>query len=247
MNLRSSDANKVLDEDFIEDYKRGMQLFYFELVNLNTNIFIIEKIQNFNFKLFCSGPNTIFFTTVLKNLYDSSILTITRLSTDKASGLSTLLQFKNQVIKSVKREYKKDLIGLFKQNKFDNKINDMLQIATEIRNSRIAHLKINTIFDEEIKGLKIDDLKELTKLLNSLLQAMSFNVEQLMIPLPYSEYSKQSTDIELILDDIVRRSNIINMPETTPSVWERYIRKLSQKDIDVINSYRRKFDLPEVS
>lgn len=247
MELRKYDASDVLDIDFLEDYKRGMQLFYSELVNLNTNIFIMQKINEFPFKLFCSPNDTIFFTTVLKNLYDVSILTVTKLVTDQAGDLSTLLQFKNQVVKFIKTEYRDSLIEMLKQNKFDNNIRLMLDTATSIRNSRIAHLKIDTIFSDQVKRLKIDELVELAKILNSLLQTLSFNVEQLMIPLPYSEYVRQNTDIEKILDNIALNSNIIKMPEIIPSdAWVRHKKKMNQSEINTLNDYRKKFNLSEV-
>lgn len=247
MELRSYDASSVLDDVFLEEYKRGMQLFYSELVNLNTNIYIMKKISEFPFRLFCAPTDTIFFTTVLKNLYELSILTITKLVTDKAGDLSTLLQFKNQVVKSIKPEYREALVELLKKNKFDNNIHDMLDIATNIRNSRIAHLKIDTIFNDQIKSLKIDELEKLAQLLNSLLQAVSFNVEQIMIPLPYSEYSRQNTDIEKILDNVALNSNLIKMPDIIPAdAWERHKKKMKQSDIENLNKYRRKFNLSEV-
>jgi len=246
VDIRALDASEVLSNTFLEEYKQGMRLFYFELVNLNTNVYIMEKINEFPFKLFCSPTNTIFFSTVIKNLYDVSILTITKLAADKAGDLSTLLQFKNQVIKSIKPEYRDELRELLKQTKFDNGITSMLSIATAIRNSRIAHLKINDIFNDQIKRLKIENLKELAETLNSLLQALSFNVEQLLVPLTYSEYAIQNSDIENILDSIARGSNILNLPETVPTdAWERQKKRMSLTEIEKLNMYRKKFGLPE--
>lgn len=247
LDLRSYDASTILDNSFLEDYKRGMQLFYSELVNLNTNIFIINKINQFPFGLFCTPANTIFFSTVLKNLYDVCILTITKLATDKAGDLSTLLQFKNQVVRFIKPEFKDALIETLKQHKFNNNIEKMLGSASSLRNSRIAHLKIDTIFNDEIKRLKIDELVELANILNLLLQAVSFNVEQLMLPLPYTEYNKRTTDIESILDNLAINSNIIRLPDLIPvDAWDRRKKKMKQKEIETLNVYRKKFNLSEI-
>jgi len=72
----------VLEAEFVDEYRQGMQFFYSSLVELHTNIFILEKVLAFPFRLF-AGPDQIFFRQVVINFYDISILTITRVAADQ--------------------------------------------------------------------------------------------------------------------------------------------------------------------
>jgi hypothetical protein len=40
----------VLEADFVDEYRQGMQFFYSSLVELHTNIFILEKVLAFPFE-----------------------------------------------------------------------------------------------------------------------------------------------------------------------------------------------------
>jgi hypothetical protein len=54
MNISNLSASVVLEETFLDDYKIGMDHFYSELAELNTIIYLSEKIANFPFDLFLS-------------------------------------------------------------------------------------------------------------------------------------------------------------------------------------------------
>ncbi len=109
----------VLEKGSIDKYKKNIDFFWDELTKLNTNIFIIKKIDEFPFVLFCSPEDTIFFSRVFWNFYENSVLIITKLAKDKGGDLHTLLQFKNWVFKQIKSEYESDFRQKLREVKFD--------------------------------------------------------------------------------------------------------------------------------
>ena len=58
---------------------------------------------------------------------------------------------------------------------------------------------------------------------------------------------EELTDIEELLDLVVKNSDLFRMPEEQPEFWPHYKENnLSEKDIDIINAYRRKFNKREI-
>lgn len=56
MDLFLLEAQEVLTNQSLFEYKQGIDFFYFELAILNTNIHIIRKIKEFPLDSFC-GPD----------------------------------------------------------------------------------------------------------------------------------------------------------------------------------------------
>lgn len=246
MKLSEIDVNDLLCQNFIDEYKKGISMFFSELVTLNTNIFILRKIEQFPFSLFCKPSNTIFFSTIQQNLYDMSIVIITKTFTDKGGDLITLPKFKNSVLKNTDSKYRDELKKKFKEQRFDTIVTDLIEKATSIRNSRVAHLKSEAIFSGKIELLRIEELEKIAEELNILVQSISFNVERVYLPLFYTEYYKEPTDVEKLLDSLARESTILNLPETFPIGWKRQKTKMSEEQLKMINIYRQKFGLPLV-
>ena len=75
----------------------------------------------------------------------------------------------------------------------------------------------------------------------------------MMLPLQYDPGvrhpigTKHTTDLEDILDSIARNSFLLNMPEEHPDRWGHHRKRLGKKELDLLNKYRVKFDLPELS
>ncbi len=129
----------VLEAEFVDEYRQGMQFFYSSLVELHTNIFILEKVLAFPFRLF-AGPDQIFFRQVVINFYDISILTITRVAADQNGDLFTLPRFKNAVVQHIKDAHRGPLQERLRAVRFDEATRELLAKAKAIRNQRIAHL-----------------------------------------------------------------------------------------------------------
>lgn len=175
-----------------------------------------------------------------------SIVIITKTFTDKGGDLITLPKFKNNVLKNTNSQYRAQLKEIFKVQRFDSKVSDLFDKATAIRNSRVAHLKSEAIANGKIETLRIEELRQISTELNQLVQSISFSVERVFLPLHYTEYFEEPTDIEKLLDLLARESTILNLPEVFPAGWERQKTKLSKEQLGQINTYRQKFGLPLV-
>ncbi|TDO70041.1 hypothetical protein DFR79_1563 [Halanaerobium saccharolyticum] len=243
INFKQFKEEEILKDNFIKEYQEGMEAFYHQLINLNVNLFIIDKIKEFPFDVFCNSSDRIFFSMVMNNFYENSVLLITRLATDNGSELLTLPEFKNNVRKNIKSNYKKDFTDLLRENKFDSKVRSLLSQARVLRNESIAHLKKDSI--GKTQHLKISELKELRDALNDLLDTISFGKTHLMLPVEYdTNWSNSSKpDIEKILDRVAASSIKFNMPENNPERWRRLKKKLDPERLEIINKYRKKLGL----
>lgn len=255
MNIHNLSPEEALLKDDLAKYKQGINFFYLQqLVPLNLNIYYVEQIIQFPFSLFVEAEKRTFFTVIVNNLIEVGLLIITRVTTTGTRGNTySLLRFKNDVRKMLKSEY----VSLFDQEmssvRFEAEIKELFEQAKNLRNERIAHIDPSNIWNElEISPVNFPDLKRLRDALNSLLNALSFNTEYMMLPIQYHPQVNQpigrkyTSDLEDILDSVIRNSDILNMPEKHPIRWSRRKKRLSKEDLNLLNEYRAKFDLPEL-
>jgi len=152
----------------------------------------------------------------------------------------------------VKKRYRDAFNKELCRVKFDNITNDLLKKARALRVQRVAHT------DEEIalgqvEGSKVSfgELKILRDSLVEILDAISFNNFYMMMPFQYSPTVQRPigtdvrTDIEKLLDYVAQHSSLLNAPESDPNGWSWRKQLLSEKDLSLFNSYRKKFNLPE--
>jgi hypothetical protein len=243
-------SEDVLEADFVDEYKRGMQFFYSHLVELHTNIFILEKVLVFPFRLF-AGPDQIFFRQVIINFYDVSILTITRVAADQAGDLFTLPRFKNAIVLHIKDAHREPFLKRLKAARFDEETEELLTRAKAIRNQRIAHITqqfTNDFFQRPLEqlGFNLGELKTLRDRITVLFQALAINATYRMLPIGYDTDISQS-DIEQLLDGIADKSRILRMPEQQPEFWQTYrLPSLTDAEKEQINIYRRKSGLTPI-
>jgi hypothetical protein len=244
------ESEDVLEAGFVDEYKRGMQFFYSHLVELHTNIFILEKVLTFPFRLF-AGPDQIFFRQVIINFYDISILTITRVAADQAGDLFTLPRFKNAIVQHIKDTRREPFLKRLKAARFDEETEELQTRAKAIRNQRIAHITqqfADDFFQRPLEqlGFNLGELKTLRDRITALFQALAINATYRMLPIGYDTDTGKS-DIEQLLDDIADKSPILRMPEQQPEWWQTYrLPSLTNAEKEQINMYRRKFGLTPI-
>jgi hypothetical protein len=240
----------VLEAEFVDEYKQGMQFFYSSLVELHTNIFILEKVLAFPFRLF-AGPDQIFFRQVVINFYDVSILTITRVAADQEGDLFTLSRFKNAVVQHIKDAHRGPMQDRLRAVRFDEATRELLARAKAIRNQRIAHITqqfADNFFQQPLEqlGFNLGELKTLRNSITGLFQSLAINAFYRMLPIGYDTDTSQS-DIEQLLDGIARKSLVLTMPEQQPEYWQNYrLPSLSETEKEQINIYRQKFGLTPI-
>jgi hypothetical protein len=64
----------------------------------------------------------------------------------------------------------------------------------------------------------------------------------------YGENSRitRTTDIDELLDNVARKSHLLNLPESAPFLCASVFSELSDFELATINQYRVKFGLPVV-
>lgn len=243
-------AEQVLIEEGLAEYKQGMDFFSAYLVELNTNLYMVEHIFQFPFDVLfpTSEGSTIFFGQVARNALQMSVLCITKLVSDAGDGLYTLRQFKNKVVRMVKPEYQQAFRERLKVAWDDSTVQDLLQRAKNLRNTRIAHFHqsfVQESFDATMKQehLLFSEAEALRDKLNDMFQALAFGVRYGTLPL---SYEMGHPDIEDVLIGYAGRSSLLNLPESNPIYWQQMQPKINEEDIKMLNYYRRKLYLNEV-
>ncbi len=242
-------AEKVLVEASLAEYKQGMSFFTPYLTELNINLFIAERIFQFPLALlFGRGPeNAIFFGQVVRNALQMSVLCITKLVSDKkgCNDPYTLTRFKYNV--QVKPEYQQAFQERLKVAWDESAVQDLLQRAKKLRDTRIVHFDqsfVQESFDPNMtqEDLLFSEVKALRDKLNMMFQALAFGIHHGM--LPYS-YCAGHADIDDVLNRLAQTSDLVNMAERKPAFWQQRKQTLTEEQSRVIQFYRRKFGLEE--
>ena len=256
-NFSNLDAKEVISLEYLKDYEDGMGFFYSELVTLNTNIFIINKIREFPFDLFCVPDDKIFFLMVINNFFEYSIIIISRLIKDTSANSFTIRKFKNRIVKDyIKPEYKEAFKNRIRNIKFEHIMDDILNRVQDLRNKRIAHTIKDYIKDtRNIGRINFKELEKLRDHINLFFENLSFNKKHIMVPIPYSvevQHPKDSdprSDIEKILDSIAKESAFLNISEIEikyPTIWKERKKRMTGRELDIFNKYREKLGFPKI-
>lgn len=242
------------DNSFTARYNHHLDVFFNFLVELNTDIYIIERILAFPVDLFSGGhaEGDIFFSRIIANFADNAILMITKLvkddGTSEARAVYNLRHFKNDIIRALKDEYKELFFQQFKAVDFEKRTDALLQKAKMIRDHRIAHhapgiFQANFGQTTQQVQLLFQEMKELRDALNEYYEALTFGAECFMLPLSYQD---NTSDVDEVLDSYAKNSAILNMPELDPEKWKYQRERLTDEAKAHLNRYRKKFGLSEI-
>lgn len=254
-SLNQLDPSEILEPLSIQHYQDGLNLIWQELVRLNSSLFILRKLFDFPSDWILGPEKGTFLTLVKVSLFEHSLLTVSKLTTDTGKDLLLIRRFKNWVSKHIKEEYKKSFYRSLKENDFDKIIKTLpnKEKVKDIRDNFIAHI----IVDENLRPkitedieISLGEVNTICKQLNNLFAVLCFGGERLMVPIDYSPIvqhpvgSDPRSDIEYFLDLIVQDSALFKMPEESP-YWDIEKEHLNPEAINIINEYRKKFGLPE--
>lgn len=243
---------EALKPDALSEYKKGFGFIYGELVELNTIIYLAEKIVGFPWDLL-GRKDEIFFGVTMRSFHDSSILVVTRLLTDQGTDPFTLPRFKNRVRDWLLPRFQAQFDDHMRNARFDKTIETILEKAKELRNHRIAHTAGEFVAGSlKLYRPSLAELNKVKEALQTLFDVLSFDVECGMLPLEYAPYvihggsSPHTTDIDDLLDSVARKSHCLNMAETNPVRWHHARGRLKPEELAVLNEYRRRFGMSEV-
>ena len=254
VNLNELDPSEILEPSSLETYEEALELIWQQLLRLNSNLFVLDKLLDFPGDLFLGPGKQTFLALAEINLFENSLLTISKLTTDTNKDSLSLPRFKNCVRKKVRQKYLTAFCQLLRDNKFSKTTKTSWEKVKNIRNSFIAHLAVDENLQPKILGhprVSFQEVKLVTTELNRLFDTLCFGHKRLTLPLDYDPSVQHPPgvdsrpDVEYILDLIAQDSYFFKMPEES-QYWDIEKQKLSPEMIGILNKYRRKSGKPEV-
>lgn len=132
-------SEDVLEPESLDEYRAKMTEFHLRLSTLKTDLFIVQKIVDFPRGIFTVLEDGLFLTRVVHNFSLMAVLQITKMATDQGRDVRTLTKFKRFMHSAIKGEYRADYQQLLKEAKFGARTKSLLEKATTLRDSVIAH------------------------------------------------------------------------------------------------------------
>jgi hypothetical protein len=255
MTIKNAKSEDVIKEQYFKDYKKSLEIIWWELVRLNSTVFILNKLTDFPFKIFIPQGKDLFFNLVYHNFIENTIIIISRIFTDNSSDAHTIIWFKNKIRNEyLKEEYVNDFDEILKENRFSKRFNELSERIHKIRSNLVAHLKRDIVLSSVPSDLQISlkEVKEVVNEIEKLFKLICFNHEHHLYPIQWSPYLVRKSpldkrpDIEEILDYFVLQSPILNLPEKNPYLWENLKSKYSEIELKKIDYYRKKFGLKSI-
>lgn len=259
MSIREIDPSDIfIEESAFKEYQKGLEFLWQEIVYLNTNFFILEKLIDFPAG-WLAGPNkTDFFNMVKSNFLDNCILAIHRSYLDTGTSrdpVYTLKILKNHIAKYMKPKFKDEFFSeLKKVETAPSKVENALERIKDLRNKRLAHLDKNIVFNLgalQALGISFQELKDISDYLTKFFALLCFGHGYAVLPVEYflaKQKDKEDTDVDYLLNLLVQDSRLFDLPEREPELWELYKRErnIPQSVIDTINKFRKRNNLPMV-
>lgn len=248
--------SNVIEIDWLPTYERIRDLIGNQLIELNCSIFLVERIESFPFNLFLPDRQDRIFWQLTKNaLLEKCIMTIWRISADDTSPSPlNITYFHNELFKHIiEKTAEMQLKETLKSIDYNSKVKKVNALIKKLRNKYLGHLDTGTLLNvtpssNERLEISLKEIKELLVIIQEQFDALCFNHRYSLWYVGYAESRRenQQTDIDLLLDSVARRSPLLNMPEKQPSVWLVAKSDYSEKEITILNTYRRKFGLRNI-
>ncbi len=217
-------------------------------------MFILEKIEMFPFWLFT--PNTrdyVFWRSIKISLIETTLMITSRSILDKRKDVLTLKNLRDATIMYAidesARQVIEDRLGSVD---FDTRVKAIEAKVISIRHNFLAHLNRiqNTLEPDRrtIETITFGEMKELMNAAFDLFNTLSFEVAYVFWWSDYRDEVRNAnqTDIDRLLDSVAKNSALLNLPESNPVVWSRRCMTLTEKELEILNQYRKKFGLPQV-
>ncbi|MBZ0301862.1 MAG: hypothetical protein K8J31_19090 [Anaerolineae bacterium] len=245
---------EAIDPLWIEKYEKQRDKIWHQLVDYNSSLFLLQRIESFPFELLLPDPDDRIFWNLTKiALWERCIMIAWRVGVDDGNNTLTLKSLKNSIDKNLqdektRKQYRKNL----KQGDFSNRIRDFSEKVRHVRNKYLAHIdrEANTNPDPQDVidfSLSSQDLQITLEIMRDLFDVICFNIQHSLWIWAYLGHEKHKTDIDELLDNVARNSPVFKTLENEPDVFYEFeLAGYTDKDIETLNQFRRKFQMPEI-
>jgi len=255
VDFSEAQPETLLNPEWQSEYEYELEAIWWQIVRLNSNLFILRKISSFPYRLFSPFENP-FWKSVYEGLFEASVMIIWRIALDTGRDALNITQLKNEIRENMQHdELRGRLDSELKKIGFAKGLMDVEDKVRDLRHNYIAHFSRNWNIDPRPdwareRTIRLAELREACQLVNSLFQLLCFGHGRGVLPIQYDpsvrhpEGTDARPDIVRILDSLARDSALLNMPEEQPGYWPVYRQQLSQNDLRELHDYRRRFGLP---
>jgi len=252
IDLQLIDPKEIFTDLWFEEYQRQKETIGYELAKLNACLLVLSKIDMFPFHIFAPyREKSHFWELTSVCFFESAVLAIWKVCIDFGKEGLTLQQFKNAIFKNLQDEkVRPPLRDALRNVNFEVKLSQLKGKVEDFRHNIVAHWNQSWLrADDEFKRMHAIDLRDLqamAEILNQLFQLLCFESDFATLPRDYYFHKlipNFGTDIDELLADIVLKSHVLHHPERHPEVWQELKAELSTQDIDIFNSYRKRFGL----
>lgn len=247
MDIYDKKPEEVLKSEFVQQYTELHEDIWHRLVEINTTITILEKIQEFPFSHFYYPRENVFWSMVYWNFTYTSVVLMYALVNDENENRLTILKFRDFLSKDWLKDNEKQ--EFYKRaGKFNSgNIKQVCNKIADMRHKIIAHRIINpdgTL--PKVTGVTLSEIKKIFNEIETLFRACCFGSEYVT-----SLYLNGTCggkpiekDIDHLLDLIVKDSYWLNEPERNPISWQCVKPQKTKEELAQLNMYRQKFSLP---
>lgn len=224
----------------------------YELVKLNACILVLGKIHAFPFHVFAPyREKSHFWELTSVCLFESAVLAIWKVAVDSQPDGLTLRQFKRDVLQNVcSEQVRLQLQDALRAVDFEKRLSGLEEKIRNLRHNVVAHwnrfwLNADAEARKE-RSVGLADLRTTAQVLDDLFHVLCFGSDFATLPIDYflnKHNPDRDIDIDVLLGDIVWKSRVLKRPETDPEGWQELRAKMSPREIDVFNFYRKKFGL----
>ncbi|MFN8378553.1 MAG: hypothetical protein U0452_07765 [Anaerolineae bacterium] len=245
---------QLLRPEFLDEYRNQRQILWNQLVQLNAELFLFEKLRYFPFWLFAPFPDESTFWRFAKwSLFQTVIITSWRILCDKDDRSLTLRKFSETIkTNAADPDARASIEARLTQLDFDARIKGLEKKLKHLRHKRIAHLDLTNALSlnpADPDELTYTELRTLVDSLIDLFQALCFTEHHEVWLASYWPDMRDEgrTDIDRLLLHVADSSYLLHLPETNPAVWSIWRPRYTDDGMRWINHYRVKLGLPEVT
>ena len=251
----SLDPKEVFEEGWVDTYKKRISALHLQMAEIRSTFFIYEKIVKFPFHLFQKYPGH-FWSLARRSMFVAITVGLWRLLYDEESNSLTVVKLKNDVMKRAKDQTAKgEIQKLLRRANLKKRLASIKDEIKRIRHKHFAHLDIVNVDNPPAQtshGVSIQEISDLLDAAEYVLNAIGLDTEYKFLLGGYDSTVRQPqgidsrSDIEIMLDDMVKNSSGFNLPETDPYKFAFYWKHKKLNERKVFNQYRKKFGLKEI-
>jgi hypothetical protein len=238
----------LIREECWNEFRKLYAVVWDQLVFLRTSLFLFTQVARFPIN-FLPNDDQWFLVVIARALLDSVVLGISRLTTDQAGDLLTLPRFRNLALTMLRDDAAGDFRTTLKTTSFDASTKDLATRARDLRDSRIAHLRLEEIRKGAALRMAVPELEHLVSETERLFTPLLFGGEAMFLPLAYDSQTRKTNqprvaDYEAILTALAAKSHVLRYPEEASDVWPEVRKSWSAEDVEALNLWRRRLGLP---